>query len=321
MPEKIAPIYAGKPENFHYVSFGSGSGTNIRECAGVRMPSAIFSDRLPYNPLTGKGAKVAETDPTKLKAYDLENLIGVSRIVLNGFKECGPRDSDGYAQRSLRFNSSIVAALHRFEDANNFEIDLIVLGGYMRIVGEPLLKAYPDKIINVHPADLSLLDFVVGLEANWLMYEAAANLARHAGTSVSHDPALQRVLKASRHLIGEEAVYDTIKQGRYSTRSSVIMVDDGVDHGEILTQGASLRVPYEILVPGQEKEFAGKHQGIQKEVSDWPALTTALKLIAEGRLALGTQKNHFDEWRTVYLKDEKGQWKPLPYEGMQVGGK
>ncbi|MGX7196589.1 phosphoribosylglycinamide formyltransferase [Enterococcus olivae] len=39
-------------------------------------------------------------------------------------------------------------------------IDLIVLAGYMRIIGEPLLSAFPNKIINIHP---SLLPSFPGL--------------------------------------------------------------------------------------------------------------------------------------------------------------
>lgn len=31
-------------------------------------------------------------------------------------------------------------------------IDLVVLAGYMRIVGNTLLKAYPNKLINIHPS-------------------------------------------------------------------------------------------------------------------------------------------------------------------------
>lgn len=32
------------------------------------------------------------------------------------------------------------------------KVDLIVLAGYMRIVGKTLLQAYPDRIINIHPS-------------------------------------------------------------------------------------------------------------------------------------------------------------------------
>ena len=31
-------------------------------------------------------------------------------------------------------------------------IDVIVLAGFLAIIGEPLLKAFPDRIVNIHPA-------------------------------------------------------------------------------------------------------------------------------------------------------------------------
>lgn len=43
-----------------------------------------------------------------------------------------------------------------------FKVDLIVLAGYMKIVGKTLLEAFPNKIINIHP---SLLPSFPGLEA------------------------------------------------------------------------------------------------------------------------------------------------------------
>ena len=42
------------------------------------------------------------------------------------------------------------------------KIDLVVLAGYMRIIGDDLLQAYPNKIINIHP---SLLPKYKGLNA------------------------------------------------------------------------------------------------------------------------------------------------------------
>jgi len=42
------------------------------------------------------------------------------------------------------------------------EVDLVVLAGYMRLVKQPLLEAYPHRIINIHPA---LLPKFPGLES------------------------------------------------------------------------------------------------------------------------------------------------------------
>ena len=40
------------------------------------------------------------------------------------------------------------------EKLRALEVELIVLAGYMRLVGETLLDAYPDKIVNIHPSKL-----------------------------------------------------------------------------------------------------------------------------------------------------------------------
>jgi len=35
---------------------------------------------------------------------------------------------------------------------SEYKVDLVVLAGYMNKISEPLLKAFPNKIINIHPA-------------------------------------------------------------------------------------------------------------------------------------------------------------------------
>jgi phosphoribosylglycinamide formyltransferase-1 len=42
------------------------------------------------------------------------------------------------------------------------KVDLVALAGYMRVVKEPLLKAFPNRIVNIHP---SLLPAFPGLRA------------------------------------------------------------------------------------------------------------------------------------------------------------
>lgn len=42
------------------------------------------------------------------------------------------------------------------------QVDLVCLAGYMRLVGEPLLDAFPSRILNIHP---SLLPSFPGLDA------------------------------------------------------------------------------------------------------------------------------------------------------------
>jgi phosphoribosylglycinamide formyltransferase-1 len=268
MTEEIIPIYSGRPEDFTWVGFGSGSGTNLRECAKVIKPKLIFSDR------------------PNAKLLYLDELKDTPKETINGYDACGswkkaqgnPEAEKRYKEKSGEFNRQILYLLRKFEQQNDLTIDLIVLGGYMRFVEEPLLSAYKDRIINVHPADISILDS-----------------------------------NGKRKFVGGDAVYDVIKAGEKTTKSSVIIVDQYEDHGEILTQGSPLEIRIELPREVSLRNFAKEQQKILKERSDWPALTTALKMISEGRIALGTEKKHHNEWRIVYIDG-----KPVGYEGFQV---
>ncbi|MBU0758683.1 MAG: hypothetical protein KKG59_02490, partial [Nanoarchaeota archaeon] len=201
MAENIIPIYSGPPDDFHWVGFGSGSGTNLRECSKLITPAMVFSDRPKAGLLT------------------LEELADVPKQVLNGYKACGswkkakgyPEREAEYEKRSLEFNEHIVETLRRFEREVGYNIDLIVLGGYMRMVKEPLLTEFKDRMINVHPSELNL----------------------------DHDH--------QRQYTGDDAVYDVLNDNYPVTRSSVIIVDQGEDHGEILVQGPELEVWEEFL--------------------------------------------------------------------------
>ena len=317
--EKITPIYSGKPNDFCWAGFGSGSGTNLRECAKVAPPKLIFSDR--------PGAKL----------LSLEELANVQQIVVDGYKACGswkkaqgnPEAEAEYKERSVLYNQRIVGLLKQFEEKQGKPIDLIVLGGYMRLVGEPLLEAYPDKIINVHPADLSILNYFIGhssVKHNMGLYQIIHHLGEKAGLQTTLVDDIDRELEKKpitvmRKFTGEDAVYDAVKAGQTATRSSVIIVDAGEDHGEMLTIGPSVNVWPEYVngTPAEReeclREYADAHQSFQKVRSDWPALTTALRLIAEGRLALGTEKTWFNEWRAVYVDGKK-----MPYQGFEAGG-
>lgn len=55
-----------------------------------------------------------------------------------------------------------------------FNIDLICLAGFMRIISPTLIKKYPGRIINIHP---SLLPSFPGLEAQKQALEAGAEIS------------------------------------------------------------------------------------------------------------------------------------------------
>lgn len=117
--------------------FASGSGTNFEAIA-----TSCINGNLPCE------VKILICD--KKDAYVLERAkrLNIETFVFN------PRD---YKKRS-EYETIIVELLR------GLDIDLICLAGYMRIVGDTLLDAYRDKIINIHPALLPSFKGAHGIE-------------------------------------------------------------------------------------------------------------------------------------------------------------
>lgn len=53
---------------------------------------------------------------------------------------------------------------HILEVLKKYEVELICLAGYMKIINETLLDAYPNKIINIHPALLPSFKGAYGIQ-------------------------------------------------------------------------------------------------------------------------------------------------------------
>lgn len=137
-----------------------------------------------------------------------------------------------------------------------FDPDLLLLSGYMWILTDPLLEAYP--ILNVHPADLTITD--------------------EAG---------------ERTYVGKNPVHDAIRDGRPETRSSVHFVTPGVDEGPVLVLSRPFPVHVDLvetLVEFDDGEallnYAEAHQEWMKWEGDGPAIAKGLELIADGRVEL-----------------------------------
>lgn len=91
----------------------------------------------------------------------------------------------GIVERSKGWNIPIVVIERRdFQSKADFElaqlqalapydVDGIVLAGYMRIVGAPLIKAYEHKILNIHPA---LLPSFPGLHGHQQAIDAGVKI-------------------------------------------------------------------------------------------------------------------------------------------------
>lgn len=104
----------------------SGGGTNLQALIDAERRGDI------------KNGKITCVISSKANAYALERAknAGISTVVM-------PRKE--YAD-SKAYSEAILAEL------NKQNADLVVLAGFMTILDECVTKAYPYKIINVHPA-------------------------------------------------------------------------------------------------------------------------------------------------------------------------
>ena len=109
----------------HLAVFASGTGTNF-----VAIAKACAEGRIPAD------VAVMVCDKPGAAVIERARELGVETFVF---------DPHAYASKA-DFEKEIVALL----DAR--KVDLVCLAGYMRIVGDTLLKAYEGKIINIHPS-------------------------------------------------------------------------------------------------------------------------------------------------------------------------
>ncbi|MCD6263054.1 hypothetical protein J7L60_01405, partial [Candidatus Bathyarchaeota archaeon] len=136
---------------------------------------------------------------------------------------------------------------------------------YMSIVSRPLLDAFPGRIINVHPADLSVME------------------------------------GGRRKYVGLHAVRDAILAGERFLYSTTHIVRERVDEGEILMRSK----PVEVWLPeGVTLEdlrlrenrtllerVVRENQRRLKERGDWVIFPKTLEMIAQGRYGIDDKGN------------------------------
>lgn len=155
------------------------------------------------------------------------------------------------------------------EAIREYRVDVIALAGYMSIVTEPLLNAYPGRIFNVHPADLSI-----------------------------------KTPEGRRRFTGLYAVKDAILTGEKELRASTHIVREKVDYGEIIliSRPIPVEVPSDFTLEelGDPKNtqrllrLVSEHQDRLKVAGDWVIYPKTLELFSTGRI-------RFDEGGGVYL--------------------
>ncbi len=256
------PLYSPAPGRpMRVAGFMSGSGTNLVKILERQDDLAGTSGGCPYdvvvifsdNP-SSNGARIAESRGLPLAEAD----------ILAFYRS---RGHDTKRDLSLRpeFDRKVI------EKLGPYEVDAIVLAGYMSVVTAPLLEAFPGRIVNVHPADLRILE------------------------------------GDRRKYTGDFAVRDAILAGESVLRATTHIVREQVDGGEILMVSDPVRVelPEGVKPVGQAwrqerdlwNRIAGEHQERLKQVGDWSILPKTLERLARGRYSV-------DEHGRAYLDGE-----------------
>jgi phosphoribosylglycinamide formyltransferase 1 len=115
----------------------SGSGSNFEVIA-----SAIENQQL------NAQVQVLIYNNPDAKAASRAEKYGIPAILLN-HRECKSREE---------LDAKIVKTLQEYD------VEFIIMAGWMRIVTEVLLAAYPDKVINIHPSLLPSFPGICAVE-------------------------------------------------------------------------------------------------------------------------------------------------------------
>ncbi|HSG05921.1 MAG TPA: phosphoribosylglycinamide formyltransferase [Nitrospiria bacterium] len=125
----------------------SGRGSNLKAILDASESKKIDAS-----------VKVVISNKSASRALELARENGVPAVHL---------DPKGFADRAA-YDAETARVL------NQYEVELVVLAGYMRIVGKALIEPFEDRIINIHP---SLLPAFPGMAAQEQALEWGARIS------------------------------------------------------------------------------------------------------------------------------------------------
>lgn len=136
----------------HLAVFASGTGSNF-----IEIHQNVINKIIPAKLV----CFVSDQEKAPSVSYALKNNI--PSFVFN---------IDHYSNRKT-YETALLNFL------KTYEVDLIVLAGYMRIIGPTLLNAYPNKIINIHPSLLPLYKGKDAIKRAWDAKEDKTGVTIH----------------------------------------------------------------------------------------------------------------------------------------------
>lgn len=130
MPEPVLPAESAprSDDSDERLSVGvliSGSGTNLQALIDASAHGEL-------------DARIAVVISNKPEAYGLERArkAGIPAVFI---------DRSRFTTIAA-YNAAITEVLQQHE------VELVVMAGYMRLLGQEVLRAYPERVINLHPA-------------------------------------------------------------------------------------------------------------------------------------------------------------------------
>jgi len=248
----LTPLYTPKTDRpMRVAGFMSGSGSNLRKIIEYSREFESREGRSPYKVV------VIFSDNPESNAKTLGREFEIPYL-LNDIKEF-------YRGKHAKMGNMGVLALFDRETVRMLEpfgVDVVACAGYMKMITSVLFDALP--CVNVHPADLSMID---GL--------------------------------GKRKYRGDHAVRDAILGGELNLRSSTHLMTEEADTGPLLMISHAVPVVLPIDFNHEDKTMvegiAEEHQNRLKKTGDWAIFPKTLEYIAQGRFSRnGSNAFYFD---------------------------
>ena len=231
----------------------SGSGTNAVK---ILEHQDALMDRDPGSPYE---VVLLCTDNKNSNAFEIGRRFGIP-VVLHDLQEF--YGSLGKSRRDLSVRPKYFEMV--VKDLQDYGVHMVAFAGYMVIATQPLLSEYRNRILNVHPADLSIRN--------------------GEGKAI---------------FTGDKAVLNTILAGQSEMRSTVHIVTEAVDQGSpiliskpvpiILPEGVTLEQLRKPENRNLAEQIASANQDRLKKDGDWIVYPKVMEMLAEGEIEICQQ--------------------------------